>query len=45
MAAVAESAGIPSESLYRALSPTANPTIKTLLAVVGGAGLKLSVHR
>jgi probable addiction module antidote protein len=45
MTAVAERAGIPRESLYRALSPKGNPTIKTLLAVVNGAGLKLSVHR
>lgn len=45
MSAVAERAGIPRESLYRALSPKGNPTIKTLLAVVSGAGLKLSVHR
>lgn len=45
MAAVSERAGIPRESLYRALSPKGNPTIKTLLAVVTGAGLKLSVHR
>lgn len=45
MTAVAERAGIPRESLYRALSTRGNPTIKTLLAVVGAAGLKLSVHR
>lgn len=45
MAAVAERAGLPRESLYRALSSTGNPTIKTLLAVVGAAGLKLAVHR
>lgn len=45
MAAVAERAGIPRESLYRALSTKGNPTIKTLLAVVNGTGLKLSVHR
>ena len=45
MSAVAERAGIPRVSLYRALSPKGNPTIKTLLAVVSGAGLKLSVHR
>jgi probable addiction module antidote protein len=45
MGAVAERAGIPRESLYRALSTRGNPTIKTLLAVVGAAGLKLSVHR
>ena len=45
MAAVAERAGIPRESLYRALGPKGNPTIKTLLAVVNAAGLKLAVHR
>lgn len=45
MAAVAERAGIPRESLYRALSPKGNPTIKTLLAVVHAAGLKLGVRR
>jgi probable addiction module antidote protein len=45
MAAVAERAGIPRESLYRALSPAGNPTIKTLLAVLNAAGLKLGVHR
>lgn len=42
MAAVAERAGMPRESLYRALSPRGNPTIKTLLAVMGAAGLHLS---
>lgn len=45
MAAVAERAGIKRESLYRALSPKGNPTVKTLLAVMGAAGLKLSVQR
>jgi len=45
MAAVAERAGIPRESLYRALSPNGNLTIKTLLAVLNAAGLKLGVHR
>lgn len=46
MAAVAERAGIPRESLYRALSPTnGNPTVKTLLAILSAAGLKLEVHR
>lgn len=46
MAAVAERAGIPRESLYRALSPTnGNPTVKTLLAILSAAGLKLKVHR
>jgi probable addiction module antidote protein len=45
MAAVAERAGITRESLYRVLSPNGNPTIKTLLAVLDAAGLKLGVHR
>lgn len=45
MSVVAERAGIKRESLYRALSPKGNPTIKTLLAVTNAAGLKLSVHR
>jgi len=45
MAAVAQRAGIPRESLYRALSPNGNPTIKTLLAVIGAAGLQLAVTR
>lgn len=45
MAAVAQRAGIPRESLYRALSTNANPTIKTLLAVLGAAGLQLAVTR
>lgn len=45
MAIVAERAGIPRESLYRVLSPQGNPTIKTLLAVLDAAGLKLAVHR
>lgn len=45
MAYVAERAGIPRESLYRALSPNGNPTMKTLLAVLDAAGLKLGVYR
>ncbi|NVD97009.1 addiction module antidote protein [Massilia sp. BJB1822] len=45
MALVAQRAGIPRESLYRALSPAGNPTIKTLLAVLEAAGLKLTIQR
>ncbi|WP_367154710.1 addiction module antidote protein [Methylomonas sp. HYX-M1] len=45
MSDVAERAGIKRESLYRALSPKGNPTIKTLLAVTSAVGLKLSVQR
>ncbi len=45
MAAVAERAGLPRESLYRALGPDGNPTLKTLLAVLQASGLQLSVAR
>ena len=50
MTAVAERAGMSRESLYReslyrALGPRGNPTIKTLLAVLGASGLHLSVAR
>lgn len=45
MAQVAERAGMQRESLYRALSLRGNPTVKTLLAVLGAAGLKLEVKR
>ena len=42
--AVATEAGITRESLYRALSPKGNPTLKTLLAVIRTVGLRLSVE-
>ena len=45
MAAVAERAGMQREGLYRALSPKGNPTLKTLLAVLSAAGLRLAVTR
>lgn len=45
MAAVAERAGIPRESLYRSLGPKGNPTMKTMLAVLRAAGLQLAVTR
>jgi probable addiction module antidote protein len=45
MGNVAKKAGIPRESLYRALSSKGNPTIKTLLAVINGVGLHLAVTR
>lgn len=45
MGNVAKKAGIPRESLYRALSAKGNPTIKTLLAVINGVGLHLTVSR
>lgn len=43
MAVVANRAGIPRESLYRALGPRGNPTIKTFIAVLNASGLQLSV--
>jgi len=45
MDAVASRAGIQRESLYRALSPSGNPTVKTLLAILAGTGLRLSIAR
>ena len=44
LAAVAAEAGISRESLYRALSPKGNPTLKTLIAVLKTVGLRLSVE-
>ena len=41
---MAAEAGISRESLYRALSPKGNPTLKTLLAVLKTVGLRLSVE-
>ncbi len=43
MAEVAKAAGIKRESLYRALSPKGNPTLKTLMAVLDAVGLRLAV--
>lgn len=43
LGAVAAEAGISRESLYRALSPSGNPTLKTLLAVLKTVGMRLSV--
>ena len=43
MARVAETAGIPRESLYRALSPKGNPRLSTLVAVIKAAGFRLSL--
>jgi probable addiction module antidote protein len=44
LACVAAEAGISRESLYRALSPKGNPTLKTLVAVLKTLGLRLSVE-
>lgn len=44
MAKVAKAAGVPRESLYRALSPGGNPRFSTLHAILRAAGLKLAVE-
>ena len=45
MASVAEAAGVPRESLYRALSGAGNPRFDTLHAILRAAGFKLTVSR
>lgn len=45
MAHVASAAGVPRESVYRALSEGGNPRFDTLQAILRGAGLKLVVRR
>lgn len=44
LGAIAKSVGISREALYRALSPKGNPTLKTILAVLGAVGMRLSVE-
>jgi probable addiction module antidote protein len=44
MAAVAERAGLPRESIYRVLSPKGNPRLETLLAIISALGLRLDVR-
>ncbi len=39
MTEIAEKAGLSRESLYRALSPKGNPTLRTMCRVVHAAGL------
>lgn len=41
---VAEAAGVKRESLYRALSPKGNPTLRTLSAVFRAVGLRISAE-
>ena len=43
MTQVAKDAGLSRESLYRALSEEGNPSLATILKVLGAVGLKLSV--
>ncbi|MFW0697907.1 addiction module antidote protein [Pantoea sp. R13S299] len=42
MATIARKAGVSRESLYRTLSPTGNPTLKTLRSVVHATGFPFS---
>ncbi len=44
IARLASAAGIPRESLYRALSPKGNPRLSTLFAVIKAAGFRLSLE-
>jgi probable addiction module antidote protein len=41
---VAAQAGVSHESLYRALSPKGDPTLKTLIAILNTVGLRFSVE-
>jgi probable addiction module antidote protein len=43
-AKLAKAAGVPRESLYRALSSNGNPRFSTLHAVLKAAGLKMAVE-
>jgi probable addiction module antidote protein len=43
MTKVAKAAGVPRESIYRALSSKGNPRLSTLTAVLKAAGLKMTV--
>jgi probable addiction module antidote protein len=45
MAKVAKAAGVPRESLYRALSSNGNPRFSTLNAILKAAGLRMAVQR
>ena len=44
MAKIAKAAGVPRESLYRALSSGGNPRLSTLHAILKAAGLKMAVE-
>ena len=44
LAKISQDAGISREALYRAFSPKGNPTLNTLLAVLGSVGMRLSVE-
>ena len=43
LAKVAQVGGLSRQSLYRSLSPTGNPTARTLFAAMRAAGLQLTI--
>lgn len=43
LAKVAEAGGLSRQSLYRSLSPTGNPTARTLFAAMRAAGLQFAI--
>jgi len=43
MSKIAKAAGVPRESIYRALSPKGNPKLSTLTAVLKAADLRMTV--
>ena len=45
MAKLAKAAGVPRESLYRALSADGNPRFSTLQAILRAAGFRMTVQR
>jgi probable addiction module antidote protein len=45
MTAIANKSGVGRQALYNALSETGNPTLETLVAVLGALGLELTVQK
>jgi probable addiction module antidote protein len=45
MTEIAKKAGLGRQALYSALSENGNPTLETLLAVLGALGLELTVQK
>ncbi len=45
MTDIAKKAGVGRQALYNALSENGNPTLETLVAVLGALGLELSVQK
>ena len=45
MSEIAKKAGLGRQALYNALSDSGNPTLETLVAVLGALGLELTVQK